>query len=165
MFTHVVYISICDKKKVIAGVEQFRGSIVIVKYCGTFKVETTINETKDTIYDYRKREKVRENHGRPRRSRGWQQYLRGNNFQCYPRMRAIFIRLYWLFVEYIVYITSCSCENLRLHFVFRHPFPSGVITKQRNYIFFNLLLQNISAILIQTYYKAPLCERDSSFYN
>ena len=30
----------------IAGVEQFRGSIVIVKYCGTFKVETTINETK-----------------------------------------------------------------------------------------------------------------------
>ena len=42
---------------------------------------------------------------RPRRSRGWHWFSRGDNFPCYFLMQSIFILLYWMLIKYIVYIT------------------------------------------------------------
>ena len=62
----------------------------------------------------------REKQSRPRPSRGYQWFSRGDNFQCYP----LFITIFKMFIKYIVCITSGvkqsrSTEYLCLHFVFR----------------------------------------------
>ena len=48
----------------------------------------------------------RENHFRPRRKCGGQWFLRADNFLCYPINQSISIILYWILIEYTVYITS-----------------------------------------------------------
>ena len=48
----------------------------------------------------------RENQCRPRRSRGWHWFSRGDNFPSNPLMQSIIIiiLLYWMLIQYIVYI-------------------------------------------------------------
>ena len=48
---------------------------------------------------------ISENQCRRRRSRGWNWFLRCDNFQCYPFVQSIIIILYWILIKYIVYIT------------------------------------------------------------
>ena len=69
----------------------------------------------------------RENHCRPRRSRGWLWLSRADNLQCYPLMQSIIIIhvLYWMLIKYITLIKKLrlvpkqfrSSEYLWLYFV------------------------------------------------
>ena len=67
----------------------------------------------------------RENKCRPRWSRGWHWFSRGDNVPCNPLLHSIIIILYsnWMLIEYIVYITFCFDtiqvlrEYLSLYFV------------------------------------------------
>ena len=62
---------------------------------------SSINRTKDhlTVVQYTLYYQCR-----PRRSRGWHWFSRGDNFPCYPHVQSIFIILYWMLIKYIVYI-------------------------------------------------------------
>ena len=89
------------------------------------------------LYQYWLHERVtwstRENQCRPRRSRGWNCFSRGYTFPCYPFVQSTIIILYWMLIEYIVYITFCfKTIKVRLiyEFVFRTPWIQTVISRQ-----------------------------------
>ena len=55
------------------------------------------------------------------------QMSRGDNFPCYPLVHSILnIILYWMLIEYIVYITF-GCKTIQVKWIFEFIFPTPYI--------------------------------------
>ena len=68
----------------------------------------------------------RENQCRPKRSRGWHWFSRGDNFPSYPLRQSIIIVLYWISIKYIAYVTF-GFKTIQVKWIFVFVFRTSYI--------------------------------------
>ena len=123
----------------------------------------------------------RENQCRPRRSRGWHWFSRGDIFPFYPLVQSIFIILYWMLIKYIVYITFGFKSNPGqvwiFVFVLRTPYTQTLIrcqsesmmnrTQSRYFLEYHLSSSNITRCQVPSRVRAYFHDSagDIDFYH